>query len=351
LPRFRAYAAPQYSVSPPDMPLMHETIPLSTADANVPPRARGAAYSLERRAMIASLVLGIVLAAIKFVAYFLTDSAAIFSDALESIVNVVASAFALYAIVLAHAPADEQHPYGHGKVEFLSAGLEGGMILLAALVIAVRAGEQIIYGPHVQKVDWGLALVAFAMLLNGALGFYLIVHGRRNASMTLEADGKHLLGDAITSAAVLIALTIVWLKPQWRYTDPIVALMVAVYITFLGLGLIRRGAAGLMDEQDVEDDRKIRGILDAHVCSGELSTAAKDPPICSYHKLRHRHSGRYHWVDFHLVVPASWNVDQGHRVASTIEHEIEQSLGEGNATAHVEPCRDPQCSACGSTRS
>jgi cation diffusion facilitator family transporter len=322
------------------MPISHEPITAAAAaSAQVEPPGR--AYAVERRAMIASLAVGIALAVIKFVAYFLTDSAAIFSDALESIVNVLASAFALYAIVLAHEPADEQHPYGHGKVEFLSAGLEGGMILLAALVIAVRAGEQLIYGPHVQKADWGAMLVAVAMLANGALGFYLIARGRRNGSITLEADGKHLLGDAITSAAVLVALIIVWLKPSWSYADPLVALAVAAYITLLALGLVRRSAAGLMDEQDLEDARMIRAILDSHI-----GPSAKQPPICSYHKLRHRHSGRYHWVDFHIMVPANWNVDQGHRVASSIEHEIEQSLGEGNATAHVEPCREAGCPTC-----
>src|SRR3954470_2032846 len=156
---------------------------MSVESATQPPAAAAVtpapSFRFERGAAVISVVVSVVLLAIKFAAYWFTGSAGIYSDAMESIVNVLASGFALYSIVLAHVPADEKHPYGHGKVEFLSAGLEGGMMLLAALLIAVRAGEQIIYGPHVQKVDWGLALVAFAMLLNGALGFYLIVHGRR----------------------------------------------------------------------------------------------------------------------------------------------------------------------------
>jgi divalent metal cation (Fe/Co/Zn/Cd) transporter len=126
--------------------------------------------------------------------------------------------------------------------------------------------------------------------------------------------------------------------------DPIAALLVAAYITFMAIGLLRRSAAGLMDEQDTRDNQKIRGILDSHI-----GPAATQPVVCSYHKLRHRHSGRYHWVDFHLVVPSSWTIDQGHRVASTIEYEIEQVLGEGNATAHVEPCGDKNCGRCGQT--
>src|SRR5215470_5666848 len=123
-------------------------------------------FRFERRAAITSLVAGIVLMGIKFAAYFLTGSAAIFSDALESIVNVLASGFALYSIILAHAPADETHPYGHGKIEFLSAGFEGGMILLAAIIIAVQAVAQLYRGAGVEKIDWGLALIVLAMVVN-----------------------------------------------------------------------------------------------------------------------------------------------------------------------------------------
>ena len=171
-------------------------------------------------------------------------------------------------------------------------------------------------------------------------GFYLIASGKRHGSFTLEADGKHLLADAVTSAAVLVALAIVKLFNA-PIADPIAALCIAVYITTMSIGLLRRSAAGLMDEQDLKDDARIRQILDSHV-----GAAGKDPRICSYHKLRHRHSGRYHWVDFHIMVPAQWDIDHGHRVASAIEYEIEQALGEGNATAHVEPCADPECAAC-----
>ena len=112
----------------------------------------------------------------------------------------------------------------------------------------------------------------------------------------------------------------------------------------MAAGLIRRGAAGLMDEQDVADDAMLRGIIESH-----LGPKGKQPLFCSYHKLRHRHSGRYHWVDFHIMVPGDWDIDRGHRVASAIEYEIELALGEGNATAHVEPCRASECAACGAS--
>jgi cation diffusion facilitator family transporter len=297
---------------------------------------------VEAIAAAASAAIALALLAVKFIAYYLTESAAIFSDALESIVNVSASVVAAYSLFLAHQPPDRQHPYGHGKAEFLSAAFEGGMILLAACVIAFRAIEEMVRGPGAHQLDWGLVLVFLAGAVNGAAGLFLLVLGQRRHSMTLIADGKHLLSDAITSAGVLVALLIMWLRPRWIWIDPIAALVVAAYIAYMGTHLLRESAAGLMDRQDVEDERLLRGILDAHV--GE--TAAHEPRICSYHKLRHRHSGRYHWVDFHMMVPSGWDVARGHQVASAIEHEIEQALGEGNATAHVEPCRSAFCRTC-----
>jgi cation diffusion facilitator family transporter len=294
----------------------------------------------EAVAALLSVLVGLLLMGIKFLAYFRTGSAAIFSDALESIVNVLASSFALYALFYAHRPADPKHPYGHGKIEFLSAGFEGGMILLAALVIAARAVEALIRKPPLDELLLGVALMALAMLVNGATGLYLIRAGRKHNSITLEADGKHLLGDAITSAAALLALAAVKLT-NVKQIDPIAALLIAAYLAHMAWGLVRRSAAGLLDEQDLADTRLLQSILDAHI-----GPDGKEPRICSYHKLRHRHSGRYHWVDFHIMVPRRLNVEQGHSIASAIEYEIEQALGEGNATAHIEPCADEHCTAC-----
>jgi cation diffusion facilitator family transporter len=302
--------------------------------AHVPPE--------ESRAAALSLVVGASLLAVKFVAYFLTGSAVIFSDAVESIVNVAAAAFAMYSIVLAHRPADASHPYGHGKVEFFSAGFEGGMILVAAVVSALKAGGDLLRGGELraQRLDLGLLLMTVALLVNGGLGVYLLRTGRKRGALTLVADGQHLLTDALTSLVALAALTVVRIT-GWRQADPIAALAVSVYIGRTGIRLVGHAVGGLMDRQDVEDETLLRGILDSH-----LGRAGKEPQICGYHKLRHRHSGRYHWVDFHITVPADWNIDRGHRVASSIEYEIELALGEGNATAHVEPCAAEACPSC-----
>ncbi|GMU35522.1 MAG: cation transporter [Planctomycetia bacterium] len=297
--------------------------------------------ALELRAAAASVCVGVVLLALKFAAYLLTGSAAIFSDALESIVNVLASAFTLYAVRLAHQPADEEHPYGHGKVEFMSAGFEGGLILIAALVIAFKSLDVLLFSPmKVEQIGIGLGLVTVAMTANGAVGVYLIRLGRSNGSMALEASGKHLLTDAITSVTVLVALVVIKFT-GWTYADPIVALVMAAYIARMGVSLLRRAAAGILDEQDPTDARKLERIMTSHV-----GPAGREPRICSFHKLRHRHAGRYHWVDFHAVVPARLNVEQGHTIASAIEYEIEQKLGHANATGHIEPCVDADCANC-----
>jgi cation diffusion facilitator family transporter len=312
--------------------------------SNIADRSRS--FGIELRAATISLIVSIVLTVIKFLAYALTHSDAIFSDALENIANVLAAGFALYSISLAHRPADQEHPYGHGKIEFFSAGIEGGMIVLAAVVIVGKVVSAYMSRTvrQTQDLNTGLILMGSAMLANGILGFYLWRSGSQRNALTLEANGKHLLSDAIDSAAVLVALAIIRIT-GWPWVDGVAAILVAVYVSFLGIGLLKRSASGLMDEQDITDQNLLRNILDTHV-----GPAGREPRICSYHKLRHRHAGRFHWVDFHIMIPAWWDIEKGHRVASTIEYEIEQAIGEGNATAHVEPCTTPECANCRAVR-
>ncbi|MGC4030524.1 MAG: cation diffusion facilitator family transporter [Tepidisphaeraceae bacterium] len=295
----------------------------------------------EKVAIGLSVSVGVTLLVVKFIAYFITGSAAIFSDAVESVVNVLASGVALWSLALAHTPPDEKHPYGHGKVEFISAAFEGGMILLAAVFILVQTVIQIVnrqVGP--EDVEIGLWLMILAMLVNGGIGLALVRVGRRQGSLTLEADGLHLLTDAVTSIAVVAALVVVKLT-GWKWADPITAVGISIYIAVAGLKMAARSFAGLMDEQDSGDEKQLVAILDSHV-----NLAGPTPRICSYHKLRHRHSGRYHWVDFHIMVPSRLSVAEGHKIASAIEWEIEKTLGSGNATAHVEPCATPNCPTC-----
>lgn len=292
---------------------------------------------LEHRAARVAFGVALAVFGLKFAAYLVTNSAAIFSDALESIVNVIASAFAFYAIKLAHQPADREHPYGHGKIEFLSAGLEGAMILMAAIVIVVQAIGSLLAGSRVESFGYGTLLLAFTMLINGVTGAYLIRAGKIGGSLALDADGKHLLTDALTTVGVLVAILLVKLT-GFNQIDPIAAMIVALWMLRTGIVLIRKSIAGLMDEQDLADDSLIRSILDQHLNS----------EICSYHKLRHRHVGRDHWVDLHLQLPGQTTVQRAHEIASAIEYQIEQALGSGNTTAHIEPCVDGDCSRCNS---
>jgi cation diffusion facilitator family transporter len=300
---------------------------------NVPDTGRN-----DLRAAQIALGVGVVLTTVKFVAYLLTDSSAVFSDALESIVNVIASMGMIWAIHAAHRPADRNHPYGHGKAEFMIAGAEGAMICLAAVVILFRAIEQLFSGAKPEQLGLGIWLIIAAMLVNGAVGTWLVVSGRRSGSIALEADGKHLLSDAVTSIAVLAALVLVKVTGM-NWIDPATAILVAGFIAVVGYRLLRQSSAGLMDEQDMKDDALLRSLLDAHVGA----TATSEPRICGYHKLRHRHTGRYHWVDFHLMLPPETDVALAHNIASSIEHEIETALGYADATAHVEPCADAAC--------
>jgi cation diffusion facilitator family transporter len=296
---------------------------------------------VEARAAILSLVVAIALVGAKFYAFFLTGSAAIFSDALETIVNVVAAGFAIYSLSVAHTPADPDHPYGHGKIEFFAGGFEGGMIFVASLFMIAKAVQGLL-SPSLNpgNLGSGILVMSSALLVNALAGLYLARVGRRTRSITLEADGRHLLTDAITSVFALVAVVLVRLTGK-QWIDPVVAIFVAIYVAVVGIALMRYSAGGLMDRQDKRDDQLLQGILNAHV-----GTSGREPHICSYHKLRHRHSGRYHWVDFHIMVPPDWDIRRGHEVASSIEYEIEQALGEGNATAHIEPCKNTGCESC-----
>jgi cation diffusion facilitator family transporter len=289
---------------------------------------------------VTSLLVGSILLGMKLCAYWKTGSAAIYSDAVENVVNVFSAIFAIYAVQLASRPADEDHPYGHGKVEFLSAGFEGGMILLAAMLIVTRAFRSLASGQSPTNLPLGIAVTAISAIACAATGWALCRRAAANESIALAADGVHLLSDAVTGGAVLVALLLMrW--THWTWLDPVTALIVGVWITWQAIRILRRSMAGLMDEQDMSDTHLLRGLLDAH--TGEQ---AAQPRICSYHQLRHRHSGRFHWVDFHIQVPAGWAVEQGHRVATSIEMEIEKSLGQSRATAHVEPCTDANCRWC-----
>ena len=293
-----------------------------------------------RRVALIALGVGVVVMIAKLGVYALTGSVAVLSDALESIINIVAAGAMLFAINYSNRPADRTHPYGHGKVEFLVVGLEGWLILFAGATIGYQAIARLLGGEPPQNLDWGMSLLGVVGAGHAVLAAYVFRMGRKLRSDPLIADGKHLLTDVASTLGVIIALVGVKYS-GWAWLDPVAAIVIAALILFASWRLVWHSINGLMDRIDPADDTAIRAILDDEVAAGH---------IASYHKVRHRHSGAFHWVDMHLQVDGSLSVKQGHEIASRIEGRIEQRLGEGNATAHVEPtprCIDPQAQAEG----
>jgi cation diffusion facilitator family transporter len=286
--------------------------------------------------MILALALGGLLMAVKFVAYFLTGSTAILSDALESIINVVAGGLALYSIYLSSQPPDTRHPYGHGKIEYFSVGFEGALIIVAAITILYKAIPAFFGAPMLAKLGLGIFLMIGTSGVNLALGLFLVRTGRKTRSMPLVADGKHLLTDVYTSVGVVVGLVLVRLT-GWHGWDPLAAGAVAINIIITGWRLVIKSFGRLMDEAEPEFLRRIVAILNEN----------KRPDWIDIHHLRTRHYGEKVHVDFHLVVPRSFGLLDAHREAKQIEEIILDSLSEVvEVIVHVDPCEDPLCARC-----
>jgi len=288
------------------------------------------------RAVVISLAVSLLLLAAKYQAYRLTGSTAILSDALESIVNVVAAVFAIGALIFAGRPADRNHPYGHGKMEFLSAAFEGGLIAFAALVILYEVVQSLIHGVELRSLDLGLAIVLGAGLVNLALGYYLIRAGRRYDSLTLIADGRHVLADFYTSAGIVVGLSLVRITGL-AVLDPVVAAVVALNLMWTGMRLIRQAAAGLLDEEDPALLDRLLNVLQPHLSQG----------VIRVHHLRAISAGRFHHVDAHLVVPEFWSVERSHELAEDLGERVMKELSvEGEMTLHTDPCHRIYCRMC-----
>lgn len=273
-----------------------------------------------------TLLAGVAIMVLKFGVFYLTNSAAVLSDALESIINL-AAAMMMYSIHLSNRPADRDHPYGHGKIEFMAVGLEGWMILTAGVVIIYQAARRIITPPKLNNLYLGTWALAVIGVLGAALAVYVWLNGRKYQNATLTADGKHLLTDAASTLGGILGLVLIqYTGKDWL--DPLVALATAAIILFTSWKLLWVSIHGLMDRVDPHDEAAIKEILDDEVKSGTIR---------GYHKVRHRHTGAFHWVDMHLQVDGHLTVQEGHDLASRIEYRIEQRLTPGNATAHLEP--------------
>jgi cation diffusion facilitator family transporter len=288
-------------------------------------------------AIILSLTVGLVLMGVKFYAYTLTASSAILSDALESIINVVASGFALWSIYLASQPPDPNHPYGHGKIEYFSAGFEGALIILAAIGIIYEAWPRLLQPREIPHLGRGLLLIASTSAVNLILGLVLLRVGKRTQSLTLTADGKHLLTDVFTTIGVLAGLSVA-LATRWYWLDGVVACLVALNILVTGGKLVRESFAGLMNESDPKLLEEISSILAKH---------RKDNWI-DIHKLRAWRSGDRVHLDFHLIMPRDLTLDEGHHEVKELENILQNHFpGPADILIHVDPCTNGECPICG----
>ena len=284
--------------------------------------------------------------ALKTYAYLLTDSVGLLSDALESIINLVAAIIMLFVLHIAAQPPDEKHPYGHEKIEYFSSGAEGVMILLAAISIGMTAWERLLSPQPLQQLDLGIGISIIASVINFVVAKILIRAGKKYRSLPLESDGKHLMTDVWTTVGILLAIGAIMLANaipasvnfaqkfgfEWEILDPIIAIFVALNIVLAGLQLIRRTIAGLMDVAlPIEEQAQIITVLEEFSASQGIT----------YHAFRTRCSGTQRFVSAHILVPGNWTVQRGHDLVEEIEQKLNAIFEHIDIDTHLEPIEDP----------
>jgi len=302
--------------------------------------------SLTRYAWL-SIMAAIATIGLKSYAYWLTDSVGLLSDALESLINLVAAVIMLIVLSISARPPDDGHAYGHEKIEYFSSGAEGILILLAAVSIGITAWERLWNPQPLQQLGIGIAISVFASLINLVVALILIRVGKRRQSITLESDGKHLMTDVWTTVGILIGIAAISAANHfelslavarklgmngWEILDPIIAIVVAINIVWAGLQLIRRTVSGLMDAALTADEQA------AIILVLEQFTAPED---ISYHALRTRYAGARRFMSVHILVPGDWTVQQGHDLVESIEQQIMTLFDNIDIDTHLEPIEDP----------
>ena len=282
-----------------------------------------------------SIAAAVVTIALKSAAYLLTGSVGLLSDALESLVNLVAAILALIALSAAAKPADERHHFGHGKAEYLSAGAEGVMIVVAAGLIVYTAIERLINPRPLEDLGIGLAVTLIATVINGAVGWILLRQGRRHRSMALVADGKHLMTDVYTSIGVIVGVGLVAVT-GWLPLDSLVALAVGANILWTGFILVRNAGRGLLDHALPDEDNErvvsvLRNFVERHP-AGELE----------FHGLQTREAGRDQFISVHVLVPGAWSLTRAHDLVEEVEAAIRDELPHAQVHTHLEPREDPR---------
>ncbi len=286
--------------------------------------------------ILTSFIVSLLLMIVKFIAYYITYSSAILTDALEAIINVVASGFAFYAIYLSSQPRDLNHPYGHGKIEFFSAGLEGVLIVLASIFIVFHATESLIYPQPFKELRIGLLIISSGTLINYILGYFIEKEGITQNSPTLMADGKHLKLDAISGIILVVAVLLVYLT-NYAWIDGLASIIFALFMSWNGVKIIRKSIGGLMDETNEEVLDKVISILKFH---------KKDEWI-DIHNLRIQEYGSDIHIDCHLTLPNYWILDKVHETVHEFEEILEKEFPSSvEIFIHADPCLPECCHYC-----
>jgi cation diffusion facilitator family transporter len=290
----------------------------------------------KKLAAILSLTIGFLLLCFKFYAYHVTHSQSIFSDALESIVNVLAAIITLIVIIIASAPADSDHPYGHGKIESMASTFEGGAILFAGVLIIIQAVQIFFHGAKVSEIDTGLLIVVGAGVVNGVLGWFLYARGKKFSSEALKSSGLHLMSDTLTSVGIVIGLIAVkFTGLDW--IDPVVASIFGALLVFTGGKILMRSGNILIDGHDLETLRIIAKLFQKHYVPG----------VIHIHYTRVIRSGSHHHIDCHMVIPEFWSILEAHEFSDQFEYKIINDYPvSGELHIHLDPCRKAYCDSC-----
>jgi len=288
---------------------------------------RPAIMNAVRRMALLSIATSIGTIVLKFGAYGLTGSVSLWSDALESLVNLAAGLVAMGALTLAAQPADDRHAYGHDKAEYFSSGVEGALIMVAAVAIVVSAVQRLIEPAPLERLGPGILVAIMAGAMNLVTARVMMKVAHAHDSIAIEADAKHLMTDVWTSVGILVGLAVVMVMPQWSILDPLMAIAVGIHIVVTGVDLLRRSADGLMDAAlPAQEVRRAEALIHAEL-----------PPGSSFHALRTRKAGARRFLEFHLLVPGTTSVAESHQLCDRIEAALIAHLANAHVTIHVEP--------------
>ncbi|GIX40857.1 MAG: hypothetical protein KatS3mg129_0590 [Leptospiraceae bacterium] len=279
---------------------------------------------------------GFLILFLKLWAYYVTESMALKSDALESLINILAGSFALFSLFFGNRPADKNHPYGHGKIEFFSAFFEGGLILLASILIIYEAVEKLYFGIHLKEISYGLIINFIAGTLNGIMGYILIRKGRKYQSQALEADGHHLMSDFYTTIGIFIGLLLVEFSGM-DWFDPVIAIFIGIWLMYTGLKILLQSAQNLLDTENPEIITKIIDAIN-HI---------NEPRIITAHAARVLQSGNFYHIDIHFVLPEYFTISEANTLIHDFEIKVLKKANlKGEFHTHFDPCKRYYCKIC-----